>query len=159
MSDNNRAFPKENSTIDLQYAFYMVDEKPYCLWDIDIKSITLEYLENVDPTYFEYVANTHLGEAVDEKSLLAALVLRSIYSHALETFFAFIAAALQAPQCVPAWIATYWPEDLKKVVSKVTHKQPIYTLLKPEKLSWQDVSEFIFTSLVLGEKDKEKQIE
>ena len=157
MADENQSSNDEVSA-EIQYAFFMIDDKPYCFWDVDIPTLTLDFLESIDPKYFEYLGNTYFSEDTEASNLLASLALRTAYSQALETFFAFVAATLQAPQCVPAWITTYWPSELKNVVEKITNNQPFPTILKRGTLSWQHVSDFIYSWLVLEDKSKEKRI-
>lgn len=158
MLDDDKASAPEEKTIDVQYMNFMVADNPYCIWDVDIEGLTRDFLEGVDPRYFEYVASAHLGEAIDEQSLSASLALRAAYSQALETLFAFIGASLQAPRCAPAWIILYKTPELKDVIGKITSHKPLPSILETRTLSWQHVSEFIHSWLVLDDREKQEQI-
>ena len=99
---------------------YIVGERPFCYWDSDISQKTAMFLENLDPSYFESMANvfvTNIEEPLPSKEITllhkfvkfmtfirskktiqpecdpqhAALALRMIYSQSLETLFALIA--------------------------------------------------------------------
>lgn len=153
--------------LNLQYQFFVVDERPLCLWDEDIKRKTLKFLESVDPSYFEYMMNVHLqtmsetnesSEFAGKDLQHAALALRSTYSQALETLFALIFAATQAPWCVPAWINAYNNGELRNLVNKVDNKQPVLSLLDIETPSWTSISEFLYRPLDLEDKEKESSL-
>lgn len=143
---------------DLQYRFFVVDERPYCLWDTNISDRVLKFLDSVDPSYYEYLANTHSQALSGDDSQRAALAIRAAYSQALETLFALICAAIQAPQCVPAWMASYRNQDLKNVVSKIHNNLPIQSLLVQDRLSWETVSAIIHTSLIMEDKERESKV-
>jgi hypothetical protein len=153
-----------DNALDLQYSFFLVDERPFCLWDIDLKRRSLEFLESLDPSYFEYVANVNLqnvgdgDDARSKESQHAALAMRTAYSQALETLFALISASIQAPRCVPAWINLYRSYELRNVIDKIHHYKPLLSQIKFEILEWSSVSDIIFQSLVLEDKEKEVAI-
>ena len=83
----------------------MVDDKPFCLWDTDVQKITLEFLDSIDPSYFDYIADSHLQAAIEDKSQVASLAIRAGYSQGLETLFALIAAAVPVIICASNVIA------------------------------------------------------
>jgi hypothetical protein len=153
----------ENS-MHFQYSFFLVDERPFCLWDIDLKKRTLEFLDNLDPSYFEYVANLHIehigenDEARSKESQHAALAMRTTYSQALETLFALISASIQAPRCIPAWINLYQNHELRNVVDKIHNHKPLLCQIKFELLSWTSIAEIVFQALILEDKEKEAAI-
>lgn len=153
-----------NNTLDLQYCYFVIDERPLCLWDIDLKKRTLEFLESLDPSYFEYVADTHINnigdgiEAKSKDSQHAALTMRTTYSQALETLFALISAAIQAPYCSQAWVALYRNHELRHIIDKIHYHKPLLSQIKHKVLTWSSISEAIFLSLVLEDKEKEGAI-
>jgi hypothetical protein len=153
-----------DNALDLQYSFFLVDERPFCLWDIDLKKRSLEFLDSLDPSYFEYVANTNLQNVGDDddarskESQHAALALRTAYSQALETLFALISASVQAPWSVPAWINLYRSYELRNVIDKIHNYKPLLSQIRFEILEWSSVSEIIFQSLVIEDKEKEAAI-
>lgn len=149
--------------LDIQYRFFIVGERPLCVWGTDIKSLALEFLDNLDATYFEYIANTHSENIIEDKprekeSQFAALAIRTAYSQALETLFALLCAAVQAPYCIHAWIDNYQPRELYALVRKIHNREPVETLLSVKRVTWQTIAEAIFESLVLEEKEKEAAI-
>jgi hypothetical protein len=152
------------NTFDLQWCFFVVDQHSYCLWDTDIRKRTLKFLESVDPSYFEYLADSNfqvIDEEKDDKgkrSQYAALALRTSYSQALETLFALIFAGLQAPRAVPAWMALYKNHELNALVEKVDKREPILSMLEKERLSWQAIADTLLSSLVLEDKEKEATV-
>lgn len=148
----------EENTLDIQYACFMVDEKPYCLWDYNIPLITMKFLENVDPTYYEFIAGSFFKTDGEEINLLGSLALRTTYSQALETLFAFIGATLQAPLCAPAWFETYQIGDVKNIVKKISNGNSFPSILRDKNPSWEKVSEFIHSWLVLDDKSEENRI-
>lgn len=149
--------------LDVQYRFFVVGERPLCVWGTDIRSLALEFLENLDASYFEYLANTH-SEHINEdqprekESQFAALAIRAAYSQALETLFALLCAAIQAPYCIHAWIDSYQPRELFALVRKIHNRQTVDSLLSAKPVTWQTIAEAIFESLVLEDKEKESTI-
>ena len=97
-------------TVDFQYGFFLVGERPFCLWDQDINKLNSNFLNGIDPEYFEYLADTNfekLGDETEDIHQHAALAIRAAFSQGLETLFALIFASVQAPHCVPAWMNIY----------------------------------------------------
>jgi hypothetical protein len=149
--------------LDIQYRFFIVGERPLCVWGLDIKSDALEFLDNLDATYFEYIANSHIQNITEDKpyekeSQFAALAIRMAYSQALETLFALLCAAIQAPYCIHAWIDNYQSQELYTLVRKIHNWEPVETMLSVKRVTWQTISETIFESLVLEDKEKETEI-
>lgn len=62
------------------------------------------FLQGVEPGYFEYIPEAHRKEFEADPGPRPALALRLTFSHALETFMAFAAAAIQASACPLGWI-------------------------------------------------------
>jgi lambda repressor-like predicted transcriptional regulator len=151
-------------SLGLQYSFFLVDERPFCLWDMDLKKRTLEFVDNLDPSYFDYEANLHIehigenDQARSKESQHAALALRTAYSQALETLFALISATLQAPRCIAAWINLYKNHELRNVIDKIHNRKPLLHQLKFELSSWTSITEIVFQALVLEDKEKEAAI-
>jgi len=73
-------------------------------------------LRSLDADYFTFQGRQFARSLETEDAQRAAVALRSAYSHALETFFALLFAAIQAPDCVPAWLALYQPAELVALV-------------------------------------------
>src|SRR6266498_3066579 len=105
---NNRSrrmqHPPGDGTQVLRFA---VDVRPVCVWVRDATERNQEFLRRLDPTYFEYIAHVHADHLTADQKLLAALTLRTAYSQALETLFAFLCATAQAPGCAYGWLTQY----------------------------------------------------
>jgi hypothetical protein len=150
--------------LDLQYMFYMVDERPLCIWGNDIRSQTINFIDSVDSAYFEFMAdliiqNIQEGENSKAKeSQYSAIAIRALYSQAIETLFSFICALVQAPLCIPAWINSYKISELRHIVKRIDNYLPVYSQIKSETLSWTKISEVVFSSLILEDKIMEQQI-
>ena len=150
----------EQKKVHLQHSYFIVGERPFCLWDDNIKDMTLEFIDGLNPQYFSYIANTFGNSDAENKNNIQylALLVRMTYSMALETFFALLASAIQAPFCVPAWIDQYRPHELKSIVDKIHHEKPILTCFNTEVLSWLTISNLLLSCLVLEDKSKESAI-
>lgn len=141
----------------MQYSKFVVDETPWCAWDWDLKKQNLNFIEGVDPTYFEYLAQVYVNSPDADKEHKAALALRTAYSHGIETFFSFLFAALQAPDCVIGWVHKYQISDLKSLIEKVNHRQHIYTKVYIDPITWKNITNALLV-FSLDDKDKEKRI-
>lgn len=121
---------------------FAVDTRPVCMWAIDLPAENLRAIQQLDPMYFRYLADSHHGGLGGAEKHRAALALRSAYSHALETFFAVLCAAIQAPECVGGWLLRYRLEDLRAMVGKIRGGRPIYSRLLMES-SFESAAEAI----------------
>jgi hypothetical protein len=148
-------------TIDFQYGFFLVGERVFCLWDQDIVKLNLDFLNGIEPTYFEYLAEAHfekLGDAKEDIHQHAALAIRTAFSQGLETLFALIFASIQAPHCVPVWMNTYKNRELNDLVSKVSKYKKISSLLKTQAVTWENLADIVFEKFILEDKNKETSI-
>jgi hypothetical protein len=41
----------------MQYCKFAVDEKPFCVWEWDLRERNLEFINNLDPAYFSYLCS------------------------------------------------------------------------------------------------------
>lgn len=101
---------------------FAVGAEPYCVWDWDLEQRNIEYLESLDPDYFDYVGRTNLPylDAEDpSEGRRAATAIRSAYHHGLESLFALLFATLQAPWCVVGWMQIYSPATLRELAKAV----------------------------------------
>jgi hypothetical protein len=99
----------------LEARFFAVGTAPYCVWDWDLHERNLEYLESLDPDYFDYVGRAnlpHLDSEDPKERRRVATAIRTAYHHGLESFFGLLFATLQAPRCVAGWMQAYVPADL-----------------------------------------------
>lgn len=143
---------------DAQYRLFLVGERPFCVWDSDINKTTLEFLDQIDTDYFTYIADTLIEPAIDDNSQYAALIIRATYSQGLEMLFAMIAASIQAPRCVPAWMVLYQNNELCEIVRRINSGLQFPSLLQQKKLSWRKVADFLHSWLKLEDTEKEKAI-
>lgn len=138
---------EEGKPLELERMWFVVGNKPYCLWGWDLRDANLRFLEGIRADYFGFVAD-NFGEAgTDEEGQLTALSLRLSYLQGLETLFAFVGATLQAPHYVQGWLHHY--RDLKQITRAIhernpTKREPIRTRLKIDTLSWEGVAKILF---------------
>ena len=119
----------------MQVVQFVIDETPYACWDWELTRKNLEFLEGIDADYFRYVAETNGANLEGEDKHRAALSLRLAYSQGLETLFALLCSAVQAPQCVVGWMLSYKNEELQQLVQKITESYPKY-LAKSNQVFW-----------------------
>lgn len=125
----------------MQHSIFLVDDTPYCAWGWELQKTNLEFLDHIDPTYFEYQANTHFANLEGENKSQAATALRTSYHHGLESFFALICAALQAPDCVVGWFEKYQVHQIRKLVSRITSESDLISnKLGLGQVSWEALS-------------------
>ncbi|WP_439643611.1 hypothetical protein [Gemmatimonas sp.] len=115
---------------DIEWRSFVVDEKPYCMWGIDTTSQNIRFLDGVDASYFYYVASSQIPNLNGPDRHRAALTIRTTYAHALETFFALLIAAVQAPHCPLGWILRYSPGDLARMVGKINRGDHLLAITK-----------------------------
>src|SRR4051812_7198190 len=112
---------------EIQYSRFVVNETPYCVWDWDITEQNLEFINSIDPRYFEHIAKIH-GEMLEgEDQQYAAIALRTAYAHSLETFFALLCATIQAPDCVVGWLLKYRNKELFDLVRKIDNRRKVFS--------------------------------
>lgn len=142
----------------IQFSRFLVYKEPYCVWEWDLKKRNLEFLEGIDPTYFEYIANRNHDDLEGENKQKAALVIRLTYSQALETLFAFLCATIQAPDCIIGWLQRYKPKQVSDMVKAITNNNfKIKSKLKIDNVRWENVS-IIINQFKLEDKDRELKI-
>ena len=130
----------------MQHSKFAVDESPFCVWEQDLRERNLEFINNLDPTYFKYLANIHRGFLdIDEHKQNAALSLRTSYLHGLETFFSILFATIQAPDCLIGWLAKYQLKDLRNLVQKIQNSESVHSKLRIKPITWQTTAERILS--------------
>lgn len=139
--------------VSAQSVVFVVDAEPYCLWDVDLKERNLEFLNGIDPGYFDYVLRAHLKvepediviDKLDE--LRAATALRITYHHALDTLFSLLGAYVQAPDCAYAWIAKCTNKELRNLTRRISNgEKGIFTKLKLDRVTWSSVAGLVLHS-------------
>jgi hypothetical protein len=142
----------------MQFSRFATDEKPWCVWDWDLKDLTATFLKTFDPTYFEYLANLHVERLEAGDARHAATAIRTTYCHAMETLFALLGAIVQAPDCVPGWIQKYGSKDLRQIVEKISKGREVHSKVRAERLTWDSLAEITLKYISLPDKEKEKRI-
>lgn len=131
---------------------FVVNEEEYAFWDTDIQKINLNFINQIDPEYFEYIAQLNLsilnGEGNDKKTRQhAAINMRMAYSQGLEVLFSFIFATIQAPDCVIGWFLKYSNRDLFNISRKFKDGEEIYTKLALPVRGWRDFANIVFVGI------------
>ena len=122
---------------------FAVAETPYCCWDLDHQTRSLEFLSGLDPAYFAMVASLCAGQLNEDDAIAASILLRVNYHQGLETLMTLLGAVLQAPLAVPAWIAKCSTGDLKELVAAVRGNHPVLTRSGRHRVSFTDLSEHV----------------
>ena len=142
-----------------QHSSFMIDDVPWCVWDWNLGELNATFIDGLDPSYFEYLAEVH-GCALDSKASdqHAAVALRTSYHHAMEAFFALLGAMIQAPDCVIGWLHKYTNQQLESLVLKINKRLPVKGKLKLKDFSWKGLAAVVFTHISLPDKVKEQRI-
>lgn len=144
-----------------QNTFFFVGERPFCFWDENINKKNLEFLEGLNTHFFSYIANSFKiipGAEKEDDSQQSALLIRFMYSVALESFFALIACSVQAPYAIPVWINLYKGYELKNIIDGIQNEKPIFSLLNAKTLSWSSIIYYLLSNFILIDKSKESEI-
>jgi hypothetical protein len=108
-------------------------------WDDYHDRTHTQFLQDIDPGYFSYVSQILHADLDGPNGMQAAIGLRSTYSHALESFFAILGAAIQAPHCPTGWLLKYQVSNLRSLVHRITNREPFYTKLRIDTGGWSEV--------------------
>lgn len=127
----------------IEYFKLVTHNSAHCLWVEDVKEKNLDYLNRIDPRYFEFLASACVQMLEEDKQHYAAMALRTTYGHALETLFALLCATVQAPKCVFGWLLRYMGKDLYGLVKDITYKEPFLSPWIPKLTSWDDISKLV----------------
>lgn len=151
-----------------QHLIFVVNEEPYCIWEVNLRERNKEFLEGIDTEYFDFALDVHF-EADDEKyeandkgreedgGKRASISLKATLHHAIETMFSLLGAYIQAPDCVYAWIAKCSNKDLRELVKKISgSRNDILTRQNIEEVTWKSIAECVFRNY-LPETEKNKQ--
>ncbi len=144
---NNKQLPPKQFCIP-----FVVNEKEYAFWDVDIQGLNLRFINQIDPEYFEYIAQLNFsllnGEGNDKKTRQhAAINMRLAYSQGLEVLFSFIFATIQAHDCVIGWFLQYKNWELQNVAKKFRDGKEIYTKLAFPIRGWRDFANIVFVGI------------
>lgn len=146
---------------ELMKALLYVGTRPLGgIWDWHLRANNLRFLKSFDSHHFEYLARLHAQGLKSKRATRrqqAATALRTSYGLGLETLFALLGAALQAPDCVFAWLDQYRIDDLSEVIGGISGRKPFRTVFRGA-LGWNSISAGIHSRLVLADKAQEEAI-
>lgn len=124
-------------------SIFFVDKDIYCWWDSKVQRVNLDFLATIDVRFWYYTAELHSARLNSEDELRAALALRQTYYHALETFFTLVAALVQAPFAVPAFIPKCSTPQLREIIQRIQCKQQVDSLWHFESFDWEAISTIV----------------
>jgi hypothetical protein len=137
---------------DLNPFIFVVNEEPYALWDPDLRTRSLQFLDSIDPEFFAFLAESHAEklESIEHRRRVAPAV-RMAYLHGIETLMTLLGATAQAPQAPYAWVALARTEWLRTVVDRITKGDPtLHTELIKWDRTWGGLAARVFSFLPQG---------
>lgn len=141
----------------MENTIIVVNNEPYCIWEIDLKERNLEFINSISPEYFKYLIKAHFENIEEEDDKWAAVALRIGYFHGLETLFSLIGAFLQAPNCVYAWLLRCPTAELRTLIQRINQSdQTIFTKLNIKNINWQSISDAVFKFYLPGTEKNQK---
>lgn len=144
----------------LERAIIMVNQTPLCIWDHENTiEKNLQFLDNIDHLYFEFLARTLYQKLQTKKNnQRAAIAIRSAFSHGLETLFSLLGAFIQAPHCVQGWVLHCKNSDLYDLIDRINTYKKVPCIFKDDVLDWTKISQYVFRSLSLENEARKKEI-
>jgi hypothetical protein len=140
----------------VENSIFVVNEEPYCVWEVNLLERNIDFLNGIDIGYFDYALKVYI-EATGGDDKRTSIALRIILHHAIETMYSLLGAYIQSPQCAYAWIAKCTNTELRKLVENISNsKSDIFTKLNIEKVTWECISESVFRCY-LPKTEKNKQ--
>ncbi|MCH8011300.1 MAG: hypothetical protein IIA61_05035 [Candidatus Marinimicrobia bacterium] len=132
----------------MQFVIIMINNKPFCFWDWNIKKKNEEFISEYDPLYFDTIASMLHHHLEDEKTTkkqkqYISFALRSYLSHAAESLFALLGATLQAPDCIYGWLFKYRNSDLNSLIDNISKGARIRNKLRLSYVDWESLSNTI----------------
>ena len=134
----------DEKVCEVQYCQFVVDKTPYCIWDKNLRKLNLDFLDSIDPKYFNYLADVHGNLLDSEERQYAATALRTTYSQALESLFAFLCATVQIPSCPVGWLLKYQNRELFEVIRKIQNGEEVLTKLTIDHVTWETLAKVIY---------------
>lgn len=119
-----------------------VNDEPYCIWGWDLDERNKQFVDGLDPDYFDFLIRAFLETDDDKRS---AIALRTTLHHSLETLFSLMGALTQAPQCTYAWLAKCSTTALRAVIDRVsTGDKTLRTGWTFSSVSWHQIAMLVF---------------
>jgi hypothetical protein len=144
---------QDEAGAQVEYTTIVVGKRPLVIYDWTHRRGQDRFLDGIDPDFFRYVAAAHEAQLGGDHDAQAAVALRLAYAHALETLFALIGAAIQAPHCPAGWVLNYRTGDLRTLVKTISHspigeiREPVISTWLPEHADWYCVTNTLIPRL------------
>lgn len=128
----------------ISYPFCVI-EKPYTIWDLDIRDKNLRFLKNVDTGIYYRTAHTlvrqmndesseEISEEQDRKDISS--ISRLIWHHGIETLTMLLGAYIQAPEAVYAYFLKCKTEEVVEIAQALSREEILkYTRLVDNKFT------------------------
>jgi hypothetical protein len=133
---------------------FVVGERACVVWSLDAAIDNLDAIAALDPDHFVWLAQLHAGPSLDDE-LRHAVALRVAYHHAMETFFALLFAAVQAPHAVFGWLGAYEVRELRELARRALDGAPFLDGVGLTSTSFDAIAALILQNLVLPDKSRE----
>ncbi len=140
----------------------IVNDKPYAFWGTGLKEQNRSHVFSIDPDLWKNLFNNAIKpfaeESNDSQLLIAsATAARIQLGLALETLFALLFAAIQAPHYVVGWLQHYRNRDIDSLINKVNSGSRVSLGVKLNPVSWPAISDLIHCEFALSDKKIEKE--
>ena len=123
----------------------MVHREPRCVWEWNLERRQLDSINALDPDYFLFQIRLLSTELKTDDRFRAACGIRATYWHCLETFFALLFGALQAPHATYAWLLEYRPGDLPKLIDDIRAGRSFPVAFHLDRISWDSIASLVLT--------------
>lgn len=145
---------EDQPTSTIEYQPFVVGDRPVCAWGFDLDERNVHFLSRLDPDYYRFMAAV-LGKQLDgPHSHAAALALRNTYHHGLETLFAMLIGALQAPNCLLGWLHQYKNQQLRDLIADISKGTcTIRNRFGDSARSWQSVADLVLRYAQFGSQE------
>jgi hypothetical protein len=111
------------TTRSMKASVFAVANEPFCIWEHPLDTHNLDFLRGIDAEYFAAIGRMSSPEVqgMIEDEHRGATVARLALHQGVETLFSLLAAMLQAPKCVYAWLANCSNSTLREIVSGISN--------------------------------------
>lgn len=131
---------------------FLVDDQPYCLWLDNVLEKNTRFLEAFNTRFFRYQLETNTPHLDSSRALEAAIALRVVYHHVLETFLMLLFGNLQALDCIVGYLHRCRPEDLRSMIRKVNRGgEGLYTRMRLPAADWASIANFTIPEYADGD--------
>jgi hypothetical protein len=139
---------------------FVVNRRPYCVYDWQMRETNLQFIRSIDTEYFRYLAQLHHDQLEGDNRQRAAVGIRNTYHHATETLLTFLCGTVQAPDCIFAWIPKCKTQDLRDLVLEIkSGNGKIVNKLGLDAVSWRSIAELFAKELDCSESERTEIVE